>query len=947
MKKLRKMSLISVCLLVFLCSFTLPQSQESGAIEGSVQTPEGEPLPGVEVTISSPNLMGGSKSQITNQYGKFRFPALPIGTYEAEARLEGFTPQRKTDLRISVQFTLTVVFTLTIGSLEETVLVIGEAPIIDVKDSQLSTSTYEKEFLQQLPSSRSLRSQIVYAPSSVGERGATPYGASESLSNNVLIDGVKTNSPEAGEPEVNLDYDSIEEMKMMGQGTNAEYDGFTGITVSAMIKSGGNTVEGLGTFWFQLPGFHSENWNDYRDENGDLYLYQADWDREYDFHLNIGGPFIQDKLWWYLSAKYTNFQVEIEDFDFPGENGWNFRTMGKITWQMAANDRIFGTFDYSKRSIGNIESGPHSAPETWATENGWQYFWNVNFLHIFSDTTFFELKAGGYKQFGVLDIDYDTPWRWDEGYEYLTGNFWEIWETPRTRTQANFAVSHHAEEFLGTHDFKFGGEYERSAMENYRGYPGGKAYMDVYGQPYYMYVASPYFIDPTTNRTALFVQDQWSISERITVNLGLRMNNWRGSTSKDGTIFKPKIGWAPRLGVTVDLFGDGTTALKAHYGRYFHGIMGMWFGQWSYEGDFALYTHGDVLNMWAEEAFDEDGEPYPDEYPYPSEYILDFEETYEARYTIDPDLKYPYLDNFVIGIERELGRDMVFGISYINRVNKNFIDNVNTSGMWNPVSWYNDVTGESYDIFERVNPGENEKYVTNPEAGKDYGQAFDNIVPFTPTRKYWGLEFTFRKRFSDGWQFQASYTYSQAKGSNDNSWGEYEDNRTSSLGASVLYLNPNWSYNADGTLTRDHPHIAKLAGSVVLPGKITLGLFYQFFSGQNYNRNIRIPRDIDPDAVGLMAPDIRIYGEQAGSYRYPSQHNLDLRLEKFFTFGEKFRLGILMDMFNVFNSSTVTNVETRIEEDMEAQMDRGREDFGSVRGIRGTRTFRFGLHFEF
>jgi hypothetical protein len=943
MKRLGKISLISVSLLVFLCSLTFPQSQETGAIEGTVMTPEGEPLPGVEVTISSTHLIGGSKSQITNQYGKFRFPALPIGTYEAEARLEGFTPQRKIDLRISIQMTLTVDFTLAVGSLEETVTVVGEAPILDVKDSQLSTSTMEKEFLMQLPSPRQLRRQITYAPSSVGERGATPYGASESLSNNFLIDGVKTNSPEAGEPEVNLDYDSIEEMKMMGQGTNAEYDGFSGITVTAMIKSGGNSIEGLGTFWFQLPGFHSENWNDYRDDEGELYLYQADWDSEVDFHLNLGGPFIQDKLWWYMSAKYSRYKVVIEDWDFDTENGWRSRLLGKVTWQLGSNDRVFGTFDYALRRDFNIEAGPHAAPEAWATEKGWQYFWNVNFLHIFSDTTFFEAKAGGYNQEGKLDIDYNTPWRWDEGLEYLSGNFWEIWEVPRTRNQINAAVSHHAEDFLGTHDFKFGGEYEYSYMRNYRGYPGGKAYLDVYGQPYYMYVASPYIIDPVTKRTALFVQDQWAVSDRITINWGIRMNNWRGSTSKDGTIFKPKVGWAPRLGITVDLFGDHTTALKAHYGRYYHGIMGMWFGHWSYESDFAFYVHGDILNMWAEE----DGPPYPDEYPWSSEYHLDFEETFEARYTIDPDLKYPYVDNFVIGIERELGRDMIFGISYINRTNKNFIDNVNTKGEWELVDYYNEITGETYQIYQRLNEGENEKYVTNPEPGKDYGQAFDNIVPFTPTRKYWGLEFTFRKRFSNRWQFMASYTYSKATGSNDNSWGEYEENRTSSLGASVLYLNPNWSYNAEGTLTRDHPHIVKLAGSYILPLEISLGIFYQYFSGEAYNRRIRVPRDIDGDSVGLFADDIRIYGEEKGSFRYPGQHNLDLRLEKFFRLGEKFRLGLLIDVYNVFNANTVTNYETRIEEDWDAQEDRGRRDFEFVRGIRSPRTFRLGLHFEF
>lgn len=917
MKRFGKVSLISVLMLAFLCSFGFSQSRDTGAIEGTVTTPEGDPLPGVEVTISSPRLIGGDQAVITNQFGRFRFPALPVGTYEAEARLQGFNPQKKVDIRLSVQQTLNVTFILTVGSLEETVEVIGEAPILDVKDSQLSTATMEKEFLMQLPSPRSLRRQITYAPSSVGERGATPYGASESLSSNFLIDGVKTNSPEAGEPEVNLDYDSIEEMKMMGQGTNAEYDGFTGIVVSTITKSGGNELQGLGTFWFQLPGFHSENWNNFRDDEGELYLYQADWEREYDFHFNLGGPFIQDKLWWYMSAKYVNFKVEVADFDFDTERGWDWRLLGKVTWQMGANDRIFGTFDYSRDRVDGLDAGPNTAPEAVGAEWSWQAFFNANFLHIFSDTTFLEAKLGGYRQIGKPDMDYSIPPRFDEGEEYLSGNFWEIWELERKRTQINAAVSHHVEEFLGTHDFKFGGEYENSYMMNYRGYPGDALYIDYFGEQFLKITYAPYLNQPTTKRTSLFVQDQWSISDRLSINWGLRWNNWRGSTPEDGTIFKPKSGFAPRFGITFDLLGDNTTALKAHYGRYFHGVMGMWFGHWSYKGEYAEFEwNGD-------------------------EYELVFEEEWgDNPYQVDPNLKFPYLDNFVIGLERELGRDMIVGVSFVYRNHHNLISNVNLTGQWTPISWTDPITGETFTIYERLNPGENDRYITNPYAGQgsDIGAAFADIVPFTPSRKYQGIEFTFRKRFSNRWQLFAAYTYSKASGSDDNSWGEYEDNRTSSLGSSVLFLNPNWSINGEGRLTRDHPHIFKLAGSVVLPLDITFGAFYQMSSGPTYNRNFRIPEDIDPDGVGVFAGTLRFYGEEKGSFRYPNRHNLDLRLEKFFTMGEM-RIGVLMDMFNVFNVDTISSVETRIEP--------GRDPFGFTRRIVGAREFRFGIHFEF
>ena len=129
--------LILVTVLVLVGTLVYSQSSVYGVIEGKVMTPEGEPLPGVEVTISSPKLIGGAQSQITYGAGKFRFVALPPGTYICEARLQGFTPQQVVDLRLIVGATLTVDFMLEVGTLEESVEVIGTAPIIDIKDTQI------------------------------------------------------------------------------------------------------------------------------------------------------------------------------------------------------------------------------------------------------------------------------------------------------------------------------------------------------------------------------------------------------------------------------------------------------------------------------------------------------------------------------------------------------------------------------------------------------------------------------------------------------------------------------------------------------------------------------------------------------------------------------------------------------------------------------------------
>ena len=118
----------------------------------------------------------------------------------------------------------------------------------------------------------------------------------------------------------------------------------------------------------------------------------------------------------------------------------------------------------------------------------------------------------------------------------------------------------------------------------------------------------------------------------------------------------------------------------------------------------------------------------------------------------------------------------------------------------------------------------------------------------------------------------------------------------------------------------------------------SLGFYYSFMSGMTYNKNIMLPGDIDSDPVS-WGQEVYIYADEKGSYRYPSQHNLDLRVEKFLKIGN-YRLGILLDLFNVLNDNT--------EDDYETYMDPWSDyPFGHVWGLVSPRTFRAAIRFEF
>ncbi|KKN22193.1 hypothetical protein LCGC14_0917770, partial [marine sediment metagenome] len=131
MKEFKRV-IVLVLALGLLWSMSYSQSKVTGALEGTVVDDEESALPGVEIKLSSPDMMGGSRSRVTDADGKFRFIGLLPGTYALEAGLQGFTPQRREDIRLFVGQTLIVDFVLQIGTLQEAITVTGTAPLIDV-----------------------------------------------------------------------------------------------------------------------------------------------------------------------------------------------------------------------------------------------------------------------------------------------------------------------------------------------------------------------------------------------------------------------------------------------------------------------------------------------------------------------------------------------------------------------------------------------------------------------------------------------------------------------------------------------------------------------------------------------------------------------------------------------------------------------------------------------
>jgi hypothetical protein len=285
---------------------------------------------------------------------------------------------------------------------------------------------------------------------------------------------------------------------------------------------------------------------------------------------------------------------------------------------------------------------------------------------------------------------------------------------------------------------------------------------------------------------------------------------------------------------------------------------------------------------------------------------------------MDPDISMPYSDQFTFGIERELMKDMTLSLTFVHRIYKNFIAMTNMGSQWEVEPWtFTDENGQeqTMQIYRKL-PGYSEDYmITNPREG------MSPSVTLNPENKYTGFTISLNKRFSDGWMFHIDYTYSVAKGNHVN------DYNSASYGGNY-YENPNRQINRYGPLVYDSPHFLHLYGTVELPLGLVLTPRIRFRSGSSWNRWRPGPR-----STGKVPIQI----EEKGSRRFPNRTDVDLRLEKVFTLTGRMRIGVIFDMFNVFNSGIETWRNTNI----------AHVNYGLATSIMAPRYIRVALRFFF
>ncbi len=867
--------LLRILLSVLLVAAALPvaaQSSTTGSVRGTITDPQGGVLPGVTVIARSEVLVSGQQVAISGETGVYRFPSLPPGVYTIEANLDGFRPVRRDGIKVDIGVAQSLDLTLELGAMTDEIVVIAEATQVSTVSNTVSFNL-NTDFLDSIPLPRDVGALMNYTP---GVNQGRAYGSPNSQGTAYNIDGVDVSDPASGQQWISPNFDWVQEVQVTGLGADAEYGGFTGGLVNVVTKSGGNEMHGDFSVYYSADSLNGENAPEGVVTGEAL---DTDWDAS----ASLGGKLVQDKLWYFVSAQERRrdvnpFYNEGAPADEIGQyqREWH-RYLAKLTSQVSDRTRLVGLLAVDNIETANRNAGEFVLASGAYTQDSPNWSYNATWETLVNDTNFLSVKLSGFK--GTNDslpgAGRNVPGH-DDFFNsgFLWSNYTWTWLEDKDRLTLDASWSLFADGLLSaddSHTFKFGISYEDSNQDEVRTRNGGFTYVD---DSYYCDALADYFADPfcgvfssdrgneinfhaAQDGLHVYAQDSWRM-QRVTVNLGVRYSAYSGGFKGGNTSVYDVDMIAPRAGLVWDVTGDGSTALKLHYGRYYDALMAFMYDR---EVSGNVFT---PLEFW--------------DYNFDTgEFDIDAGGRPTGGALLDPNISHPYVDQYVLTLERQLSNTMKLGVDYVHRENSDIIAMVNTNDDYDALlAPDNPLTGGDLPFFELLSP-----------------QDFELTNPASATREYDAVFVRLTRRLADGWSFGASVVWSDLTGNTVDVDG-YED----------AWEDANGLVNNDGKLPNHSEWEVKLNASVLLPWEINLSGYFTYLSGTYWTPYAQIRGLLDNDRTNVNLLPL-------GSEQLDDRKLVDVKLEKSFELGEELRLSVILDAFNLFNDDAVTGVQTR------------------------------------
>ena len=918
-------------------------ASSTGTIQGRVTDAQGAVLPGVTVTATSPSALG-AQTAVTSETGNYRFPALPPGTYTVTYELAGFNTVRREGIQLSLGFTANLNVELALATLQETVTVTGESPVIDTSATRIQQN-FKTEQLQSIPNGRDMWSLLAVTPAvqmtriDVGgnragtQTGYSAYGFTGQV--RVLIEGINTTEGTGGAG-FYFDYGSFEEvfLGVAGQGAEAATPG---VQSQFLGKSGGNTFSGEFYQDFYNNGFQASNLSaeqlaaGLRDGSNEVEKY-------YDTNVNFGGPIRKDKAWFHVSWRKQFNAVQNTQFNFDKTfDTWNNNPSVKTTYQLSQNHKLIGYYQWNMKTQPNrLPLGTYfydNEGQTVRQESpSWVYKgeWNGTL----SSKLYLEARYGDFGYYDPRRTNSDEQYFWrDTATLRLVGAHAQS-QTDRDRKQVTAASTYFLDTKMGSHTFKLGGEIYKVSQwsgrqQNVGGniehiYTNGRSSQVVFGIPTALSVSGRRASDDgdllvvnKLDQQDLFLNDTWAMG-RVTLTLGARWDRYRGWMPENKQLAyaigpvnvaeqtfpeKDFFTWnsfGPRVGVTYDIAGDGKTVVKASYGLFWHnpGPNVSADANPNQNNKSVTYNWNDANGDRVYQRGEEVGAPT--------------NTTLAGTIQFDPKTTQPYSHDLSVYLERQIASQIGSRVGFVYKTEDDLISLYNPS---RPISAYTQP-------FSFVDIGADGVTGTGDDRTLTlYGVPTSQAANFPITNveqntgrfsRYKTVEASMVKRHGNRWSAQVGGSYTWA---NDFP-GNYPND-------------PNGQF-AEPTTRWDF----KVSGSVDAPFGIRISPLVRHQAGQNFARQISVGSAAATAAGAIYAGTI--YAEARDARRQDNITVFDVRAERAFKVVGKLRARVIGDVFNITNSNAV---ETRTVTTGSA--------FNRPTAVLAPRTARIGVRLSF
>jgi outer membrane receptor protein involved in Fe transport len=953
----------SIAVLSLWIGSTLPaMAQGVGAIGGTISDPSGAVLPGVSVTLANPRgSIGGNQETVTDARGAFQFIRLVPGTYNVKADLAGFRSAVQENIIVNADVTARVDLKLEIGTLEEGITVKGESPLLDTT-SALKQTVLSREVLDSLPNRIDVWSVARVIPSVVLSK--LDVGGSESFlqstatvhgsntENGFLIDGMDVSNLDGNGTGAVLYLDpyAFQETNYQTSGGGTAVSQKGGLLFNMVTRTGTNQFHGGAMFNGANRGMGSANYSsDLRAQllaavpavalavNPNI-TPGADILKIFDVGAWLAGPIVRDKVWFSFSAHDQRLdQYLLGNYNPDGtqvlDDNLMWTTSAKVAWQMTRSAQLSYFNNLQYKLIGHRNGGGTFA-ESRARNLNDKYpdVHQLKFTSPYRSRMVFDVSWSRFRADDKFGQEPEVQAGDISRFDALTQAYTVALPTYRDNAMFRDQVLTSVGYFTGRHDIRFGYQFVDGGEKSSTWSTSGMRAVYRTGRPdsvntYNVPITStssriPVAFEPWARDHGVFVQDRWTPTAKLTLNLGLRFETtygWLPATCRPATTFVveqcfPEIkgapdfkGIVPRVSAVYDVFGDGRTAVKVSASRYDQPI--------TLSNVFRVNPLGVVNDTrnWTvcaagqTSACDLNG----DLVPQLNELGISSGFPFGTANRYAPGLKWPSSNEYNIEVQRQIPGNIVVSVGYIRRETRRNIGVRNVA-----------VPLETYIPLQVTEANSGKPVTVYNQAPALRGQTdylWDNF-PELDTN-FNGVDITANKRLSDRWSMNGGASFGKTVG---------DIYATSTTVSQVDLNNPNNTFR-HGVIGNDVPWSYRMSGLYEFPYEISVSATAQYYQGFPDTTTVSVGNN----TVALTQGTQLLTVDPRGTTRLPAVTSLDVSVRKSWKMGGR-SIEPRIDMYNLTNAATILG---RI-----AQLG---PTYGRVSSIQRGRLIKLGLNFEF